>query len=60
MWETGVCGDSILSVSIGGINVGYLVVRGGVNCSFIINFIFLLFLDFYGVGGVGGKFDISQ
>ena len=32
----------------------------GVKCVFIINFIFLLFMDFYGGGGVGGKFAISQ
>ena len=60
MWEIGVYGDSILSVRIGGISVGYVVGRGGVTCSFIINFILYLFLDFYGVGGVGGNFDISQ
>ena len=33
---------------------------GGVKCVFIINFIFLLFMDFHGGGGVGVKFAISQ
>ena len=35
-------------------------VRGGVDCNFITNFIFLLFLIFRGGGRVGGKFAIYQ
>ena len=46
--------------SIGGIRVGFVSGRGGTNCNFIINFIFLNFLVFHCVGGVGGKFSISQ
>ena len=33
---------------------------GGTSCVFIINFIFLIFPVFHGVGGVGGKFAISK
>ena len=43
---------------IGGISIRFVGVRGSVNCNFIINFILLSFLDFHGVGGVGGKFTI--
>ena len=34
--------------------------RVGVDCNFIINFMFLLFPVFGGVEEIGGKFDISQ
>ena len=42
----------IVSACIGG--------KGGVYCKFIINFLFLLFLVFYGGGGLGGEFAISR
>ena len=56
----GVSETIILSRSIRGIRARYVGDRGGVNCSFIINFIFLLFLVFQSGGGVGDKFAISQ
>ena len=36
----------ILGGSIGSISAGCVGVRGGINCNFIINFPFLLFLFF--------------
>ena len=60
MLEIGVGGASILGGSILGINNGCVGVEGGVNSNFIIETILLIFLVFYGVGGVGGRFAIYQ
>ena len=60
IWVIGVSGFSILVRSIEGISSGYVRDRGVVDCNFIINFIFLHFMAFRGVSGVGGKFAIYQ
>ena len=46
---------------IGGISSRSVSRRGGGGgCNFFINFIFLLFMIFHFVGGVGGEFSIYQ
>ena len=42
------------------ISARFVRVQGGVNCNFIINYLFLHFMVFCGVGGVGREFVISQ
>ena len=60
IWGIGVSGSSILGIIIGGVSTGYVGGRGCLYFNFIINFLFLVFLGFYGVGGVGIKFSISR
>ena len=48
-----------LSQKLRGIISGCVRGRGGVDCNFVISFIFLLFLVFCSGGGVGGEFAIS-
>ena len=45
---------------VGVISVGCIGGRDGVDCNFIVNYIFLLFLVFGDVGGLGGEFAISR
>ena len=45
--------------NIGGILDRGVRGRGGVDINFVINLLFLFFLVFRGVGGVGGDFAIS-
>ena len=60
IWRIGVSGASILGGIIEAIRDGNVRDRGDVDCNFIINFMFLLVLNFHCVSWLGRKFAISQ
>ena len=57
IWVIGVSGSSILGGSIAIISSGCVRGNSNVNCNFIINFLFFIFLVFHGVGGVAGNLE---